>query len=291
MVYTAVVVGNFDGVHLGHIHLIQNLKAFALKKGLKPLVITFNPHPIEVLSPLNRYFCKLSTAFEKKELIEKQLGVEVKTISFTKDFSKISPEEFLEKYLVREFKAKAIIVGYDWRFGKGAAGTFLTVAKFCSQRGCIVKKVEPYKVAGQIISSSLIREELKKAKLKEVSKYLGRLYWISRKITKGKGLGRKIGFPTLNFKNVEKLCLPNGVYAVYCNGYPAIANLGYAPTLKGYERTLEVHILEENFIICNEPKIVFLEYIRPERAFRTVKELIEQIEMDIKVAKDILIST
>jgi len=291
MTNTAITVGNFDGIHLGHIHLIQNLKEIAHNLGLKPLVVTFEPHPVEVLSPLNKFFCKLSTAEEKRELIEKQLGVEVEIIPFTKKFSQISPEEFLEKYLLKRFKAKAIVVGYDWKFGKNAVGNFLTLKNFCLSKNCIVKRIEPYKVADQIVSSSLIREKLKKAQLKEASNYLGHYYWISRKIVKGKGLGKKIGFPTLNFKEVEKLCLPNGVYAVYCNGYPAIANLGFAPTLKGYEKTLEVHILKEKFTICNKPRIVFIKYLRSEKAFKTVKELIKQIEKDIELAKNILLST
>jgi len=283
---TALTVGNFDGVHLGHIHLIKNLQKVAKKYNLKPLVITFEPHPVEVLSPNNRFFCELSTAKEKREIIENQLGVEVKVLPFDREFAKLQPEEFLQKYLLETFKAKVILVGYDWKFGKNAAGSYLTVAKFCAYHGCKAKRIEPYKVGGEIVSSSLIRNLLKKGLLKEASLYLGHPYWIRRKVVKGKGIGGKIGFPTLNFENVEKLCLPNGVYAVYCDGYPAVANLGYAPTLKGTKRTLEVHILSPGFTVSNEPKIVFVKFLRPERAFKTVKELVERIKRDIKEAKE-----
>jgi len=290
MSYTAVTVGNFDGVHLGHIHLINELKKIAEKYNVKPLAITFEPHPVEVLSKRNRFFCKLSTLEEKKEIIEKQLGIEVVSLPFTKEFAQLSPWQFLEEYLLKKFNVKVILVGYDWKFGKNAAGTFLTVADFCAYKGCKALRLDPYKIGDKVVSSSLIRNLLKEARLKEASLYLGHPYWIRRKIEKGKGLGRKIGFPTLNLGNVDRLCLPNGVYVVCCDGHPAIANLGYAPTLKGFKRTLEVHILRDSFYVSDKPRVVFKQFLRPEKAFKTVKDLVEQIKTDIQNAKKIFLT-
>ena len=281
---TAVAVGNFDGVHLGHLHLINTLREEAKKRGLTPLVITFSPHPALVLKK-NGNFCRLTTAEEKREIIEKQLGVKLEVIPFTEEFAKLPPERFIKEYLIDRYGAKLIAVGYDWRFGKNASGDLSLVRDICSREGCEVIEVPPYKVGGKIVSSSLIRELLREARLKEASLYLGHPYWIRRKIVRGKGLGKKIGIPTLNMVDVEYLCLPDGVYAVSCDGHPAVANLGYCPTLKGDKRTLEIHILRNSFEVLPNPKVVFHKYIRPERAFKVVEELVERIEKDKEEAK------
>lgn len=291
MEHTAVAVGNFDGVHLGHLHLINTLKREAEKRKLQPLVITFEPHPVEVLQPFNRLFCKLNTGWEKKYLIEHNLGVKTEVLPFTEDFSQIPPEVFVEEYLINRYGAKLIVVGYDWRFGKDASGNVETVKKICSRKGCDVIQVSPYKVGEKVVSSTLIRQLLRKGKLKEAFLYLGHPYWIARVPVKGKGLGRKLGFPTLNFEGVEKLCLPNGVYAVLCDGNPAVANLGYAPTLKGDKRRLEVHLLGRNFQISGQPFIVFQKFLRPEKAFKDVQLLKEQIKRDIEEAKKVFLIT
>ena len=283
---TAVAVGNFDGVHLGHIHLIQTLKREAEKRDLIPIVITFDPHPAVVLGK-NGNFCRLSTAEEKREIIENQLGVKVEVIPFTEDFANLPPEVFVEEYLLNRYGAKLIAVGYDWRFGKDAKGDLRLVEMICSSKGCEVIEVPPYVVGEKVVSSSFIRGLLREARLKEASLFLGHPYWVRRKIVPGKGLGKKIGFPTLNMEEVENLCLPNGVYAVSCDGHPAVANLGYAPTLKGKRRTLEVHILRDSFEVSRNPKVVFHKFIRPEMSFKVIEELVEWIENDIETAKRI----
>ncbi len=281
---TAVAVGNFDGVHLGHIHLIRTLKGEAEKRGLTPIVITFNPHPALVLGK-NGNFCRLSTAEEKREIIENQLGVKVEVIPFTEEFAKLPPEVFVEEYLVNRYGAKLVVVGYDWRFGRDAKGDLRLVEMVCSSKGCEVIEVPPYVVGGKVVSSSLIRELLREARLKEASLFLGHPYWVRRTIVRSRGFGKKIGFPTLNMVDVDRLCLPDGVYAVSCDGHPAVANLGYAPTLKGERRTLEVHILRDSFEVSPNPKVVFYRFIRPEMSFKVVRTLIKQIENDIETAK------
>ncbi len=277
---TAITVGNFDGVHLGHVHLVRRLKEEASRRNLKPLVITFKPHPLEVLQPRNRFFCKLSTAEEKVELLRK-LGVEVEVLPFTEEFSKIPPERFLKEFLLERFKAKLLVVGYDWHFGKDASGDVSLVREFCFKHRCEFVEVQPYTVGGKVVSSSLVRKLLKEKRIKEAALYLGHPYWIRRRVEKGTGKGRQLGFPTLNFGNVERLCLPDGVYVVCIDGYPAVANLGVAPTLKGFKRTLEVHVLRDFFKISDRPRIVFKRFIREEVGFKTVEDLIEQIRKDV----------
>jgi len=289
MEYRAVAVGNFDGVHLGHIHLINTLVKEAKRENLQPLVITFEPHPVEVLQPFNRLFCKLSTGWEKKYIIEHNLGVKTEVLPFTEEFANTPPEVFVEEFLINRYGAKLIVVGYDWRFGKNASGNVETVKKICSRKGCKVVEVSPLRVGGKIVSSTLIRQILRRGNLKEASLYLGHPYFIARIPVKGRGLGRKIGFPTLNFEGVENLCLPNGVYAVLCDGNPAVANLGYAPTLKGDKRRLEVHLLEGRFKLSAQPLIVFQKFLRPEKVFKDVVQLKEQIKKDIEEAKKVFL--
>ncbi len=281
---TAVAVGNFDGVHLGHIHLIRTLKGEAERRGLTPIVVTFDPHPAVVLGK-NGNFCQISTAGEKREIIENQLGVKVEVIPFTEEFAKLPPEVFVEEYLLNRYGAKLVVVGYDWRFGRDARGDLQLVEEVCIPKGCDVIEVSPYRVGGKVVSSSLVRKLLREARLKEASLFLGHPYWVRRDIVSGKGLGRRLGFPTLNMEGVENICLPNGVYAVSCDGHLAVANLGYAPTLKGERRTLEVHILRDSFEVSPNPKVVFHRFIRPEMSFKVIEELVEWIERDIETAK------
>ena len=284
MVFTAVSVGNFDGVHLGHLHLLGRLKEEAAKRDLKPVALTFEPHPARVLRK-GENFCFLLTGGEKKEILEKQLGIETLVIPFTPDFSALSPEEFVQEYLINRLKASLVVVGYDWRFGKGAKGDFSTLRELCKKWGCEALQVEPYRVGGKIVSSSLIRGLLREGKLKEASLYLGHPYWIRRRRVPGRGIGSQIGFPTMNFNNVEKLCLPDGVYIVCADGKPAVANLGYAPTLKGESRLLEVHVLRDYYEVSETPRIVFKRFLRKEFTFKTVEDLIEQIGRDVELVR------
>ncbi len=286
---TAVVVGNFDGIHLGHLYLLSRLKEEAKKRNLQPLVVSFEPHPVKVLKK-SENFCLLSGAEEKREIIGKQLGLDLEILPFTYQLAQTKPEEFIEKILLQKFSAALIIAGYDWRFGKGASGDIKLLKELASRHGCEVIQEKPYRVGGKIVSSSLIRELLKKTRLKEATLYLGHPYWIKRKIQKGRGFASKLGFPTLNFHEVDDLCLPNGVYAVYCDGYPAVANLGYAPTLKGEQRLLEVHILQDGFSISSQPRISFQHFLREEMAFKSVYQLVNQIKKDIQRAKNLLLT-
>jgi len=250
------------------------------------VVVTFDPHPAEVLRPPDRRFCRLSTAEEKAEVL-KSLGVEPVVLPFTEEFAGLRPEEFLKEYLLRRLGARLLVLGYDWRFGKNAAGDFNLAKEFCQSFGCEVVRVGPYRVGGKTVSSSLVRDLLRRARLKEASLYLGRPYWIRRKPVKGKGLGRRLGFPTINFGRVEGLCLPDGVYAVSIDGLPAVANLGTAPTLKGERRTLEVHVLETPFEVSDRPRIVFKRFLREERVFKTAEDLVEQIAADAELARQV----
>ncbi len=281
----AATFGNFDGVHLGHLHLLNTLKVEAERRSLKPLVFTFEPHTREVLGkPLP---CRLTSLKEKRTLIEEKLGLPLEVLNFDEKLSQMGAEGFL-KLLAEDYGVELFAVGYDWHFGRGAEGDVRTLRDFCRNNRCEVVEVQPYTVGGKVVSSSLIRGLLREAKLKEASLYLGRPYWVERPIVKGRGVGRSIGFPTLNFAEVEELCLPDGVYAVLLEGLPAVANLGRAPTLKGEGRFLEVHVLDTEYYTDRKTlRITFVEFVREELTFKTVKDLVRQIEEDIAKVKQI----
>jgi len=287
---TAVVVGNFDGVHVGHLHLLRILKEEAQRRGLKPLAITLEPHPSVVLGG-DDAFCRITSAEEKRELVERALGVELKVLEFTEELAQTPPDEFLRRVLMEHFGARLVVVGYDWRFGKNAEGDASKVEEVCAAEGCAVVRVEPYEVGGKVVSSSLVRKLLKKARLKEAELYLGRPYWVQRRREKGWGFASRLGFPTLNFGGVDDLCLPNGVYAVSVGGQPAIAYLGNAPSVKNLERRiLEVHLLGDPAVAEEENlRVVFRFFLREEMIFKNAEDLAEKVKEDIEKAKELFL--
>ncbi|NPB06807.1 MAG: riboflavin biosynthesis protein RibF [Aquificae bacterium] len=275
----ALTVGNFDGVHLGHRALINELVRRARERGLKPWALTFCPHPFELLG---RPFCELTDLHEKLKLMS-ELPLEGVVVARFETVSSLEPEEFLG-LLTERLGVKYLLVGYDWRFGKGRKGDAPTARKIGLKLGLEVESFGPVKVKGRVVSSSLIRELLKQAKLDEAAELLGRRYWVERKVVKGRGLGTKLGFPTANLEGTERLCLKEGVYEVLVDGkLKGVANYGRRPTLGGEERRLEVHLpgfkgsLEGRYL-----RVEFLRFLREERKFPSLEALRAQIEKDVK---------
>ncbi len=285
---TAITVGVFDGLHLGHRHLIERLRSRAKEKGLRTLLLSFYPHPAKVLSP-SQAPCELTNPNERS-LLAKAVGIDlVLFIRFDKRFSTMQAEEFLEEVIHKRLKAKHLMVGYDWRFGYRREGE-VELAKEVGQRlGFDVEEVEPFRVNGHIVSSTLIRRLLHMGRLEEARLYLGRNYHIRRRVIKGEGRGSKIGFPTANLEGSENLCLREGVYAVRVDGrFLGVANFGYRPTFDGREKILEVHLLDfEGNLRGKELSVEFLKFLREEKRFSSPEELTKQIQEDIKVVKSL----
>ena len=282
---TAIVVGNFDGFHLGHRHLIRILKKRAKERNLRTTVVTFCPHPLKVLAP-RLLLCELSSADEKAELLERE-GVDYLCfIRFDREFSKMGAKEFLEEVLYRRLGCRFLLVGYDWRFGHRREGEIELAREVGERLGFEVELVSPFKRNGHIVSSTLVRRLLSEGRLEEAEEFLGRRYWIRRKVVRGEGRGSKLGFPTANLKDTENLCLRTGVYAVLVNDeLPAVANYGLRPTFDGKRKVLEVHIPGFSGDLRGRSiKVEFLKFLREERKFSSVEELKEQIERDIHSA-------
>ena len=288
-----VTIGNFDGVHCGHQQLFATVVEKARLLGGTSVVITFDPHPLQVLLPGGIKL--ISTCWQKEELIELS-GIDVLlVIPFTKEFARTTADLFVSELLVKRLGVKELVVGYDYAFGKGRSGNI----DFLKQQGHIfnfpVTVVEACYLGDQLVSSTKIRELVKEGKMAAAKEFLGRYYQIRGTVRVGKQRGGKvIGFPTANLKfNEEDLVPKHGVYVtqVCCEGrnYGGILNIGYNPTFGEEQLVAETHIFDFNEDIYGKPiKVSLLKFLRSEKKFSGPKDLSEQITKDVLLAKKIL---
>ncbi|MCS7277897.1 MAG: bifunctional riboflavin kinase/FAD synthetase [Aquificaceae bacterium] len=283
---TVVTVGNFDGVHLGHKFLLKRVKERGQEKRLKSVALTFYPHPFAVLSPAQAP-CELTNVQERSSLILSEGLDTVVFIRFDRKFAQLRAEDFVKEVLFERLRCKHLVVGYDWRFGYRREGEIELAKEMGKELGFEVEEVQPFRVNGHVVSSTLIRRLLHMGRLEEVSVYLGRNYSVRRQVIKGDGRGSSLGFPTANLKGTENLCLREGVYAVRVDGkFIGIANYGKRPTFGGQKKVLEVHLLDfEEDLRGKHIQVEFLKFIRDERKFNSVEDLIKQIEDDISTVR------
>lgn len=284
-----VTLGNFDGVHLGHQRIFEKVKEEARKIYGESVVVTFEPHPLKILSP--EQCPPLLTPFKKKMMLIEKTGVEkVLCIQFTRAFAELSPVEFVKSVLVGKVEAKKIIVGYNYRFGRGKSGDVDSLKENCALFGVDVEVVEALKVTDTIVSSSKIRELIRDGEVKKASKLLGRDYPVIGQVIEGTKRGHALGFPTANLEMAEELYPKPGVYAVSVNWhhqcFNGLANIGFNPTFDAKAVSLEVHILNfEREIYGEELQVYFTERIRDETRFPSTEGLIKQIRKDIEWAE------
>ena len=287
---TACSVGNFDGFHLGHQKIIKKLKEEAEKNSLKSMVITFDPHPKNVLG--KHKICTI-TNWETRQAFLSKAGIDYMLIlKFTPEFYKKDPEDFF-LFLKEKLNCKVLVVGSDWKFGYKKSGDIEVAYKLGKKFGIKVISVSPEKENNEKISSSYIRKLLQEGKVEEVKKYLGRKYCIFGKVVRGTGKGKELGFPTINIKLPENMCLKRGVYAGYViiNGksFPAAINFGIRPTIDGKKEFLEIHVIKGEIPEEIEyVKVIFEKFIREERKFPNLDELKKQISVDIQKILEVL---
>jgi len=290
-----VALGNFDGVHLGHRQLLKELVAAARETGFRAMVFTFNPHPLQVLQP--EQSPPLLLTWEEKARQIAELGVDMLVLApFTKEFSRLTPEDFVRMVLVDKLKVAGIFVGWNYNFGRGGQGDTKTLTQLGHQLGFFVRVVDPVTCQGQAVSSTLIRELLHRGDVDKAATYLGYRPYFRGPVVHGEARGRTIGFPTANVDLPPGLVIPaRGVYAVYIilgnRRLKGVANIGVKPTFNLQNRTpnLEVHIFDFQGDIYGE--IVFVELvamIRSEMTFGSVNELVAQVNKDAKHAKSLL---
>ncbi|MGB0453852.1 MAG: bifunctional riboflavin kinase/FAD synthetase [Bacteriovoracaceae bacterium] len=285
-----ITIGNFDGVHIGHQFVIENIKR-NLSGNQKLVLMTFLPHPREILSPDSKFL--INTYDERRELLQKHNVDYLCEMKFDRNFSTLSPEEFLSDYLFNHSHIKKVYFGHDFKFGADKKGDWNLANDFCSEKGVEFELLKEHRKEDKRISSSLIRDLLIKGKIQEANHFLGREYFVTGKVIKGDGRGRKIGFPTANIDFSDKLTIPStGVYITKSHVgdmlYYSVTNVGIKPTFQSQdELSIETHVFDFNRDIYGEDfRIHFLSKIRDEVKFSSVNDLISQIDKDAQVAKE-----
>ena len=284
-----IAIGNFDGLHLGHLKVINEAKVKAKKLNLPFGVMTFEPIPVMFFNKKLKNH-RINSLEQKKNLLKKLKLDFLIVIKFNKYFSSLTAEDFIKKIIYKKIKCKYLYVSRNFKFGHKRRGNIKTLKKF--EKLFDYKRVitKPYKKNNKIISSTIIRKKIKAGKIEEINKLLNRVWSVEGKVIKGQKRGRKIGFPTCNLK-LDNYVIPRlGVYTVKVSNKNfnknGIANIGYRPTFKGQSLLLETNIFGFRKNLYNKViNVSFEKFIRPEKKFKNLEYLKKQIKLDIKLAK------
>ena len=283
---TVATIGFFDGVHLGHRFLIQQVKVAATQTRWQSSIITFPVHPRQVIQ--SEFQPQLLSSPEEKIELLASTGVDnCILLPFTRELSQLTAYEFMQ-LLYDKYKVRMLVIGYDHRFGHNRAETFEDYCRYGRELGIHIMQASAYTQEQDKVSSSAIRRALQTGDIRTATKFLGYHYYLEGTVVDGYKVGRKIGFPTANLRVdfPNKLIPSIGVYAVcvYVNGgkYKGMLNIGYRPTINnGTDLSIEVHILDfQGDIYHQKMRIEFIDFLRPEEKFNSVDELILQMQKD-----------
>jgi riboflavin kinase/FMN adenylyltransferase len=296
-----VTIGTFDGVHIGHQKIISRLQEVARQKGGETVILTFFPHPRMILHPDDLNIKLISTMDEKAERLA-NLGIDHLIITpFTRDFSNLSPQEYIREILVKKIGTTQIIIGYDHRFGKDRSGGLKELQHYSSELGYQVEEIPEQDIDEVAISSTTIRNAILSGDIKTAENFLGYPFHLTGKVIKGDQIGRQLGFPTANLFIEEsyKLIPSDGIYAVrvdFKNGEGnlkranGMAYIGHRPTINGMSRNIEVNIFDfKEDIYGQSIRLNFLEYMRDDQKFNSLEELKEQLSLDEVKARNLLL--
>ena len=287
-----VTQGTFDGVHRGHVQVLQQVVEQAAAIGGESMLITFYPHPRMVLYPNENKLHLLNTIEEKAELMHKA-GIEnILVLPFTDEISKLTPLDFVRNILVNKLKVKKMIVGHDHRFGKNREGGLRELQQFGEMFNFEVDEIPAWQIEELAVSSTRIRTALLEGRIEEANELLGRPYSFTGTVVHGKKLGREIGFPTANIEVFDpyKLIPADGVYAVTCkigvDKFKAAMNIGWNPTIEGKGHTIEAHLFDFSGDLYDIAiPFELIARIRDEEKFQNVEELTQRIRQDVEQAK------
>lgn len=298
-----VTIGTFDGVHIGHQKILSTLKETARSIDGETVLLTFFPHPRLILHPEDESLRIISDLHEKVELLEKA-GIDHLILTpFTRDFSNQDPESYIRDVLVNKIGIKVMVIGHDHRFGKDRTGSLNDLHEFSSIYGYQVKQIPEQDINDVGVSSTKIREALIKGDISTANSYLGYPFQLTGKVIRGNQFGRTIGYPTANLQVYEnhKLIPAYGIYAVHAKLinlpeintgatynheehetiYKGMGYIGNRPTLDGIGRSIEVHLFDFDGDLYEKTlRIEFLHFIRHDKRFDTVEEMLEQMRLD-----------
>ena len=277
-------IGTFDGIHIGHQKILNSLARFAKENSLKSVVITFDPHPRKVINKKNSIEL-INTIEEKKEKI-KTLGIDYLIVQkFDEKFSETEANKFVE-ILKNNINIKKLIVGYDHRFGKNRNADINDLKKYGKELNFEVIEIDALEIEEVNISSTKIRSAIKEGNIRLANSYLGYNFFLGGEVVKGHSRGKELGFPTANLKIDEDKIIPkNGVYLVKSKidhqDVYGMMNIGYNPTFNNKSKKIETHFFNLNKNLYGKIiKIELLEYIREEKRFETVDDLIQRLKLD-----------
>ncbi|NMR32766.1 bifunctional riboflavin kinase/FAD synthetase [Chryseobacterium aquaticum] len=289
----ALSLGMFDGGHLGHKYIIDELKKVGYENDLETAILTFWPHPRFVFNP-NEDLKLLNTIEEKKVLMEKYGINNLFLKEFDDEFRNLTGEEFVRQILIEKLNVKYLIIGYDHSFGKNKSGNFELLQKLSKELDFEVEQMEAINIHENNISSTKIRNALLAGNIKEANEMLGYSYSVSGTVVHGKKLGRTIGYPTANIETDSIKLLPKkGAYIVkvFVNGkqYKGMLSIGTNPTVNGEKLTVEVYILDFNEDIYDQNITVrFRDFLHEEIKFEGLEKLVERLDEDKKLTEDFL---
>jgi len=284
--HSALAIGNFDGLHLGHQKILKFLVRLAKRQKLLSCVLTFSPHPEKIFGPDK--ICMIQTLEQRLEGIEK-IGVEATlVVPFNRRFANLRARDFVEKILVHSAAVRAVILGRNFRFGKKREGDIPALRRYGDAFGFEIHSIPQVKKNRTTVSSSLIRDLLERGSVEQAGALLGRAYEIEGDVIPGDRRGKSLGFPTANIQSPNEI-IPRGVFltliGVQDKRRPALTNVGLRPTVGRNKLTIETYILNFKRTIYGEPvKIEFLKKLRDEQAFPTLPDLARQIQKDVEAA-------
>lgn len=304
-----ITIGTFDGVHNGHLQIINQLKKEALEINGESVIITFHPHPRMIIKKATSANDSgevtgvqlLSTLSEKIELLQKQQVDHLVVVPFTNEFAEQSAETYISDFLVSRLHPHTIIIGYDHKFGKNRSGDYKLLEAYEAKYQYTVKEIPEQVLHDVIISSTRIRKALNHGNIADANEALGYPYFFEGKVVEGNKLGQTIGYPTANIEvaDINKLIPANGVYAVKVNPgtstktnlhpFNGMMNIGIRPTIGGTNQVIEVNIFDFNEQIYGEMIRVYVRnYLRPEIKFNGLEELKAQLALDKKHTLELL---
>lgn len=282
-----VTIGTFDGVHLGHRQIIENLKEEAGKVNGESVIITFHPHPRKVVSSVITGVRLINTLPERIELLEKTGIDHLVIVPFTDFFANQTAEAYIQDFLVGKFKPHIIIIGYDHRFGKERAGDYKMLEDEATVYNYKLKEIPEHVLNAIKVSSTNIRNAILHSNIDEANNFLGYNFFFEGEVFHGDKIGRSIGYPTANLKSTdeEKIILGDGIYAVYADvegkNYKGMMSIGFRPTVNGRTRVTEVNLFDFNQDIYGKIiRVHVKKYLRSEVKFNGLEELTEQLHKD-----------
>ena len=287
---SVVTIGNFDGIHLGHQHVLEQLKSAAIERQLPSIVIIFEPQPIEYFAP-DKAPKRLARFREKLDYLKSKEIDYLLCLKFNRALAGLYAEDFVQSILINRLNTRHLVIGDDFRFGKNRSGNFQFLLDAGKQFGFSVQNTETLIIDGARVSSTRIRDCIRRDDFDQAAKLLGRPYTLSGKIAHGKKLGRELGFPTINIKMGDKTLIVKGIFAVSVKGIdnrvlPGVASIGTRPTVNGVDTILEVFILDfDQDVYGYSVDVEFLHKIRDEEKFDSLEELGLHIEKDTVKAR------